>query len=311
MKFKDLIQPFLKYKKDYIKRSTFENIESHLKGEVLDFFGEMTEVTQQNMDDFVMEQAKKGWHKSTINGRILVIRYIVNYGSTIGKFPGRRFVVNMPSDVKEAKEIKPLTVNEVKVLSDYFKSNFSFLNLIIYTCVYTGLRAGELSGLKWGDIDLERKVVKVERQAIRVKKNTEERKRKQKHGQPRLEITTLKTGGSLRDVPLAKQLLRVYKRLIPLMNENYYVLTNSIYPAEQSMIRKGFKKIIEDTGLPEIRLHDLRHTFATRAIEGGVDFKTVSALLGHSTVETTLQIYTHVDESMKSKAIEKLSKKMR
>lgn len=115
-----------------------------------------------------------------------------------------------------------------------------------------------------------------------------------------------KTTNARRDVPICKELMSMVKPLKKVVNENFYVLTNAEKPTEPRTYRNFFYRLMEKLGMPHIRYHDLRHTFATRCIESKCDYKTVSVLLGHADIATTLNMYVHPDETQKRNVVNKV-----
>jgi len=166
-----------------------------------------------------------------------------------------------------------------------------------------GLRIGEVCGLKWGDIDLEKGVIHVQRtiQRIYVIENGERR--------TQLLIDTPKTKNSIRCVPMSKSVLAIVKPLKKIVNDDFFLLTNDEKPTEPRTYRSFYKNFMEAIGLPVIKFHGLRHSFATRCIESKADYKTVSVLLGHSNISTTLNLYVHPNDEQKKKVINDVFKR--
>ena len=106
-------------------------------------------------------------------------------------------------------------------------------------------------------------------------------------------IDTPKTKNSIRDIPMTNDLHRILKPLKKIVNKDYYILTNDEKPIESCTYRNYYKRLIKRLGIPDLKFHGLRHSFATRCIEGKCDYKTVSVILGHSNISTTLNLYVH------------------
>jgi integrase len=170
------------------------------------------------------------------------------------------------------------------------------------------MRAGELCGVQFKDVDIDKGVITVGKTIYRVNYIGSARSLSEKKSE--ILTQTPKTAHSIREIPLTKNLIKIFKSLFKLVNQDFYIATNSLAPSEPSQIRRKFKEVLKNAGIREIRLHDLRHTFATRCISAGIDFKTVSELLGHSSVSTTLNIYLHTDDETKAKAVDSLYNKM-
>ena len=131
----------------------------------------------------------------------------------------------------------------------------------VLVSLYTGLRIGEICALQWGQIDLEHAVLSVKKTMQRIFY-----KEWDGHGHSRLAVTPPKTGNALRDMPLSSFLLSLLRPLA-LRNADAYLLTGAPTPMEPRTYRSYFTRFLRANGLPPIRFHSLRHTFATRCIE--------------------------------------------
>lgn len=103
-------------------------------------------------------------------------------------------------------------------------------------------------------------------------------------------------------------MLKPLKRIV---NPVFFVLTNDAKPTEPRTYRSYYKKLMTTLNMPQLKFHVLRHSFATRCIESKCDYKTVSALLGHSNITTTLNLYVHPNREQKKKVIEQMFKTLR
>lgn len=308
MKFKDIIQPFLEYKKDYVRTSTLSGYSDIYDNHLVPYFGDFTNITQEDIDEFLFKKANQGASKKTLESYVVSLKTLFKWSNRTELFPVTAFKANYPFVAKDTIEINPLSVDEAKRLAKYCEENFSFTRLALYTALFTGLRAGEICGLQFKDIDVDRGVLSVNKIVTRV--STSRRLREENQKPTEVTIGPPKTKGSIREIPLTKQVLHFYKSLSKIVNQEFFVATNSARPAEPKALRNELNNITTKLDIPHIRLHDLRHTFATRCVSVGIDPKTVSLLLGHSTVDITLKLYTHVDDDAKTDAINKLSKKM-
>ncbi len=125
-----------------------------------------------------------------------------------------------------------------------------------------------------------------------------------------LVINTPKTQNSCRAIPMSKELLTMIKPLKKIVNDDFYVLTNDEHPTEPRTYRNYYNKLMTKLGIPKLKYHGLRHSFATRCIEAGCDYKTVSVLLGHSNISTTLNLYVHPNMEQKKRCISKMFKSL-
>ena len=160
-----------------------------------------------------------------------------------------------------------------------------------YIELATGLRRGELLGLKWSDIDWKNGIIKVRRQVARVNGEIVE--------------APLKTKNSYRAVTISPQAIEVLKQQkakTKELKEPYIFPSPNGGPISPDSVNNMLKRVLERAGIPKVRFHDLRHTFATIALQNGVDIKTVSGMLGHFSAGFTLDTYAHVTTSAQKEA---------
>ncbi len=183
----------------------------------------------------------------------------------------------------------------------YHSKNKQVLGILL--CFYSGIRIGELCALKWGDIDLEAGVMLISRTVCRIQ-NFEESTPK-----TYLHVGSPKSQASLRKIPLPAFLIqRLKEDNISTVNERHYILSGTEEPFDPRAYQRIYKKVLVSSGVPDRKFHAIRHTFATRALELGVDIKTLSEILGHSNINITLNIYAHSLMEQKRIAIEKFNK---
>jgi integrase len=182
------------------------------------------------------------------------------------------------------------------------EDNFTFRKFGIFICLSTGLRIGEICGLRWDDLDLENEVIKVRRTVQRIY-IIENGTRKTE-----LIVDNPKTKTSNREIPMSKVLIKLIKPLKKVVNELFYVVTNEAKPTEPRTYRAYYKEFMKSLDMPPLKFHGLRHSFATRCINAGVDVKTASVMLGHSNITTTLSVYVHPNAEQKKSAIDKMFK---
>jgi integrase len=165
----------------------------------------------------------------------------------------------------------------------------------------TGMRRGEVMGLRWADLDLDRRSVKVQRSAQRIKGS----------GMTLCEPKTARGRRSIALTMAAAEALRAHRsdqaehrlKLGPLWKEQDLVFPNDLGGLlEEATVTRVFKRTLSAAGLPAIRLHDLRHTAATMLMEQAINPKVVQEMLGHSTIAITLDIYSHVTPHMQAEA---------
>lgn len=107
---------------------------------------------------------------------------------------------------------------------------------------------------------------------------------------------------------MTNELIKLIKPLKKIVNNEFFILTNDEKPTEPRTFRSYYQKLIKKLGLPNLKFHGLRHSFATRCIESKCDYKTVSVILGHSNISTTLNLYVHPNMEQKKKCVDQMNK---
>lgn len=126
-----------------------------------------------------------------------------------------------------------------------------------------------------------------------------------------LMIGAPKTQNSIRDIPISRELMKMLKPERKVVNADYFVLSNDMNPIEPRTYQNYYKSLMEGIGIPAMKFHGLRHSFATRCIESNCDYKTVSVLLGHPNIGTTLNLYVRPNLEQKKKCIDRAFKYMK
>ena len=187
----------------------------------------------------------------------------------------------------EHREMKTLPVEQLTSFLREAKESGVFE--MYYIELVTGLRRGELLGLKWSDIDLERGSLRVQQQIARIDGEIVE--------------APLKTKNAYRTLPLSADAIDVLKAQKKKCGNSPYVFPSPTGgPISPDSVLHMLHRVLKRAGLPKIRFHDLRHTFATLALQNGVDIKTVSGMLGHFSAGFTLDTYAHVTTSAQKEA---------
>lgn len=201
-----------------------------------------------------------------------------------------------------SSDVQIFSVKEQKMIEKTVIDSHDKKLLGILLCFYTGIRLGEICGLKWGDIDFEAGAMVVARTVTRVKNFNENGKK------TTLNVGSPKSAHSVRKIPLPGFILDLAQKYkMDTSDEDCFVLSDEAIPLDPRKYQKLFQTVLKHSGVRSRKFHAIRHTFATRALELGVDIKTLSELLGHSNVSITLNIYAHSMFEQKRKAIDKLN----
>ena len=197
-----------------------------------------------------------------------------------------------------------LSDHDFDLLSAYLFRHNDSRNLGILLALYTGMRIGEICALKWENINLEERLIHVQYtlQRIYIKNQNNQ-------NVSYVTMTSPKSLASIRSIPLTMNLAEYlncfYERNRICADD--YLLTGSAQYIEPRSYENYYKKILKHIGISAVRFHALRHTFATRLIAHGADYKIVSELLGHRSVTTTLHLYVHPQLVQKRKCVELLA----
>lgn len=286
-------------KKKYVKKSTYAAYQLLIQNHIKPYFGDLYEVNEEKVQQFVFDKLDAGLSEKTIRDIIIVLKMILKFGIKNGYLEYAQIDAKFPSK-QEKKDLDVLSKADQKKFMEHLRNNFTFKNLGIFICLSTGMRIGEICGLRWCDVDTVEGVIKVRHTLQRIYIIEGETR----HAE--LLLDTPKTANSVRDIPMSSELLKMLKSLNKVVNENYYVISNDIKPIEPRTYRNYYKKLCKQLDIPELKFHGLRHSFATRCIESKADYKTVSVLLGHSNISTTLNLYVHPNKEQKKKTIDKM-----
>ena len=291
-------------KRNYIKKSSYSAYLLLLENHLLPYFGKKTKIEEKDVQQFVLSKINDGLSQKSIKDIIIVLKMIVKFGVKQKLLEYTDIEIKFPSD-NDKSDLEVLTKQDHKKILDYLEKHFTFKNLGIYICLSTGMRIGEVCGLRWSDIDCENGIIKVRRTVQRIYVITEN----DRHTE--ILVDTPKTKNSIRDIPMTSDLLKIMKPIRKVVNEDFYVITNENKPTEPRTYRNYYKRLLKRLHINELKFHGLRHSFATRCIESKCDYKTVSVILGHSNISTTLNLYVHPNLEQKKRCVNQMFKSLR
>ena len=300
----EVIELWKTNKKQYVKKSSFSAYTLLVENHLLPTFGNKYNIEETEVQAFVFQKLKVGLSQKTIKDILIVLKMILKFGAKHKWLIYAPFDIQFPTE-REKHNIEVLTKTDQRKIMNYIQEHFTFRNLGVYICLSSGMRIGEVCALTWEDIDTDNGVISVNRTIQRIYV-IEDGIRKTE-----LILDTPKTKNSIREIPISKDLLRILKPFKKIVNPSFFVLTNDAKPTEPRTYRSYYKNLMRELKMPELKFHGLRHSFATRCIESNCDYKTVSVLLGHSNISTTLNLYVHPNMEQKKKAIEQMFKALR
>lgn len=292
-------------KRHLVKESSFATYSINIERHILPAFGNCRTVDNDDAQALAFRLAADGLSANTVKGVMLVLRMLLEFGWRHGWAERPDLRINIPKEAAQRHRLPVLGIDDQRAVMSYISANRTPRNVGIYICLCTGLRIGELCGLKWSDIDLRARLLYVRRTVARVYTETDGR------WGTKVVVGPPKTPNSLREIPLSPELAAMLRPLARLAEPSAYVLTGCAKPLEPRCCRHHYKRLMQSLGLSCTKFHALRHTFATRCIETNCDCKTVSSILGHANINTTLNLYVHPDMGLKRKCIDRMLRSLK
>ena len=273
-----------------IKESTYQRYLLLIQMHILPYLGRVriSCLTAETLSTYIRELQKSGrldghggLAPKTVNDVICVLKSAL-------KLVGRKYAVdedlfNVKAPTVRSKRVETLGERECEVLTQSILDMPDLNGAAYLLALNSGLRLGEVCGLKWSDISFGERILTVNRTVLRLKMGIK----------TQLVVQTPKTENSARVIPLTGQMLDLLSALRNGASEDAYIFTGRRTPMEPRTLQYRFQAFLKNHGLKRHHFHALRHTFATRSIEHGFDAKTLSEMLGHKNVKTTLQLYVH------------------
>ncbi len=292
--------------KSQVKESTSNKYWNILNSYVLPAFGEkeLQEITYDYINERCNQllisggQKGQGLSPKTVSDILSLIRSILQYALQQGKTlscDARSIHVK-----RHMKELRVLSTSEQQKLCKYLKSDLNSYNVGILLCLFTGLRVGEICALRWEDISISDKIIYVHHTMQRIQNHNT------KGPKTRIVITAPKSACSIRVIPIPDGLIEVLT-LYQKTTSGYFLSNSDQKYVEPRIMQNHFKKVLKECAVAPANYHALRHTFATRCIELGFDIKSLSEILGHASVNITMNRYVHPSLELKKANMQKLS----
>ncbi len=293
---------------EQIKSQTYSRYMSLIGLHILPAIGDrnISMLTRRQISDFLLQKRHSGNRRCdgglspvSINMMLSILNMAFNYAFD------REYIENNPCDrvkripMVEQRRIDAFTKDEQIRIERTIEAEEDDRLFGIILCFYTGLRIGELIGLEWSDMNDSCRIMSVSKTVYR---------ERCENGEWRLCVDKPKTASSYRAIPLPEHIAADLCRLRE-KSSSVYIVQNK--KGERMSIRSYqyiFEKITEKAGVRKLNFHAIRHTFATRALENGIDIKTLSEIMGHKNASITLNRYAH---SMMDTKIEMMKKMTR
>ena len=289
--FRNLSEEWMLSMRYAVKLSTYACYETLLDTHILPEFGDMPlkYISSASVYSFSEKLKQQGLSPRTIKNLLILFHSILRYGEKQGYLNLSQLEFRYPKI--NTSPFQLISHEHLIKLITVLSAEDSEFSIGILLCIYTGIRVGELSGIRWEDIDFDKKLLHIRRTISRIK-NLDYSGESDEEPKTVLMIGPPKSVSSIRDIPIPDFLLKKMKRIAA--EPDSYLLTGTNRKCmEPRNIQRKFQKLLQQCEIPSINIHSLRHAFATRCTEMGFDSKTLSEILGHSSVKITMDIYVH------------------
>lgn len=307
-----------------VRASTYASYQAYINNHIAPYIGgvKLQKLTTEQLQLFFNEKAKNGRldGKGGLSPKTIRNMYNMLHEALQQAVTNKYLSVNVSGGVvlpsRQTPDIIVFKPEEQAAILEACKKER--LGFAIELDFMTGLRIGELCALKWSDFDFTEKIFDVRRTLQRIQKKTSDIG--EKSAKTQIVEGDTKTKNGKRLIPITD--VMYHKLMQHRSRQNFeklrlgkgyadygYVFTNEFgYAVEPSYLRDVYERILKSAGVSHYKFHTIRHTFATRAIENGAPVKIVSEILGHSSVQLTMDVYCHPSVSAKRSVMEKLEK---
>ena len=239
-----------------------------------------------------------GLAPKTVKDILLVLRGVINH--TAKQFPGLFSALEFHYPKIEKKEMRVLSLDEQRRLTVYLLSGMDSCRFGILLALYTGMRLGELCALRWGNVSVRERTIKICETIQRLKNTDQEPEPKTK-----LWVGIPKSDTSYRMIPMSDCVADLCGRMLK-NDPDDYILTGTKKPMDPRTLQYRLEKYTRECGIEGVHFHTLRHSFATRCVEAGFELKSLSEVLGHANTSITLDRYVHSSLELKRANMNKL-----
>lgn len=287
-----------------VKDSTYSCYVTLVHKHIIPHFGNYSIITSDDIQQFIYFKVSCGLAPASVRSIVILLDRILTYGEDQELLPVLKRKIVFPKNLHVSKDI--LDMEQLNVLARYLYHEQANFELGVLLCMHTGIRIGELCGLRWEDFDLKSGVFEIRRSVSRIRKVDDKGNiAKGDAGTKTMVIVSSpKSASSVRQIPLPQHLTGYIKRQYT--EKEHYVLTGTTACMEPRKVQRKFEMILKKCDLPHVTFHSLRHSFASRCIEDGVDSKALSEILGHASVKITMDIYVHSNMEQKKRYMNRI-----
>ena len=305
--YADFALKWLEERKPFIKSSSYAAYATLLFNHLLPYWGEwdVAKIQEHDVQEFILRLAGPGgdvFSESYLRGIVGLLINILRDAARQRQAPIPFFRLHYPAQARGRRPMAVLSPSQREQLTAAVFADFTPCSCGILLALHTGLRIGELCALKWSSIDLDEGLVHVRQtmQRVYLKEASGRGHTELLFGQP-------KSRSAEREIPLSRWMVETLHRL-PAAVGDAFLLSGTPHCVEVRTYRSSFGQFLKRHQLTHFHFHVLRHTFASRCIECGADPKTVSELLGHSTIAMTMNRYVHPRIEQKRQCVEAISR---
>lgn len=285
-----------------IKHTTYDKYSYIIQKHIVPDLGNLSlaELNSMQINKFLNDKLHSGGIEnnkplapSYVSTMSLIISSAIHYAANEDLCTDLKNPIYKP--IANNKEIHVLNSADYNKLTMYIVSNINETNLGILFALYLGLRIGEICALKWENIDFKTMIIHIKSTVSRINNN----------GKTKYILDVPKTKSSIRDIPIPKKLFTILKDSFVNRKSDFVISKTDSFVIPRTFEYR-YHKLLNELAIESINFHSLRHTFATNCISNGMDVKSLSEILGHTNVNTTLQIYVHPSMEIKRKQIDKV-----
>lgn len=295
-----ICEQWLEFKKQDIKESTYIKYRNIILKHIKPIIGHLyiNSLQAEDMQKYALLLKNKGLSNKSVRDILSVVSAIFKYAQKIGVYTDNINIEELYPKA-EKRQVRILPDDERIRFEGYLLKANDPAKFGILLALYSGMRIGEICALKWSNINLEAETISVVQTLQRLQDS-------ENKGKTKILISEPKSQSSKRIIPIPAFLTELLRKIKPQIPDAF-LLSGNKNPIEPKTLQNKYKSCLKDCNIPYINFHTLRHTFATRCVEVGFDIKSLSEILGHSSVGTTLNLYAHPTLEYKRNNMNKLA----
>lgn len=307
----ELMEKWLTYKQNFVKAGTYSNWVLMTENHIKPFFGTtaLADIVEGDFQDFIIhlntegrKDGQGGFSARTVRNIMLPLKqafdYAYKYNRRLEKIDWS--MLEYPKE-KQTDHVKAMTYEQQVRFRQAAYLNLNRKTAAYLITLYTGMRIGEICGLQMCDISLTQQTISVSRTVQRIYDK--------QSGKTKLISGTPKTKSSVRTIPFPEMLIPVIEKFYDDKHPTHYFITGNLKPCEPRTLRDHFSRFLKQNGFQKMKFHELRHTFATRAMElPDFDLKSLSAILGHDNPAFTLNVYGRASMEQETECMKLMNK---